>query len=360
MYMNNNYLILVIIIIILICIYCGYINSKSENKCTSDNTYYLRLVKDFNLERNYCDKNVTRIAFGSCNFQYIEPTILKYIVAFDPDLWIWLGDLLYLDKKYNNDNIENVTPQIIWQQYAILKNNQFLKEFKMYKIPTIGIWDDHDYYRDNAGYDIDESIYRMSKSCFLNFMGVKPNDIRYKRRGIYTTYTLKSKCKKYSAKIFLLDVRTFRTRMDILGRDQWNWLADELKKSCADINIIASGSQILASKRGSSWNGTVSRHKIINMLKCIKKYNTIFISGDMHYSSIFSYDNFIDVSASSLSAPLKKPKYKDPGLVGYNLVSHNFGFIQIEWSEDGKHKILTGFIDDKNKPHNVIQLIGYK
>ncbi len=187
------------------------------------------------------------------------------------------------------------------------------------------------------------------------------NDIRYKRDGIYTSYILRSKCKKYSIKIFLLDIRTFRTSMDLLGKDQWEWLEKELKKSCATINIIASGSQILANRKGEeSWKGSACRHKIINMLKCLKKYNTIFISGDPHYSSIISYDGFIDVTSSSISADINKPAYEDPGLIGNYLVKNNFGFIDIEWSKDGNHKILVGFIDDENKSHNVVQLISHK
>lgn len=331
---------------------------RKKPVCHNREIFYFRFVKDFNLERDY-NQNITRIAFGSCNYQYKEAEIFKQIVSFEPDLWIWLGDMMYIDQGEVYEETEEITQKTLKQQYNILEKNKAITEFRMYDIPTTGVWDDHDYYKDNAGCDADPSITKLSKKYFLDFLNVSKKDIRYKRKGNYSSYELKSPCKKYSVKIFLLDVRSFRTSMDILGRKQWKWLVNGLKKSCADINILASGSQILSNRSNNeSWNGAVSRHKIVNMLKSIKKFNTIFISGDPHYSSIVNYDGFIDVTSSSLSSGLREPEHLDPGLIGYSLSRHNFGFIHIEWSENRKHNIVVGFVDDSNRSHNVIQLVG--
>ncbi len=39
------------------------------------------------------------MAFGSCNKQYLKNDLWDDIIAQDPDVWIWGGDIVYADTK---------------------------------------------------------------------------------------------------------------------------------------------------------------------------------------------------------------------------------------------------------------------
>lgn len=88
------------------------------------------------------DTTVTRIAFGSCLRNHSGGPILDHVVAFEPDLFIWLGDNVYID---TNDDLDRFS-----QRYDALGRNprfQALCE----TCTNLAIWDDHDYGNDNVG-----------------------------------------------------------------------------------------------------------------------------------------------------------------------------------------------------------------
>ena len=64
-----------------------------------------------------------------------------WINANNPDLWIWMGDIIYMD----SDSME-----ITRKAYDIQKNNAdylILRD----SAEIIGIWDDHDYGMNDGG-----------------------------------------------------------------------------------------------------------------------------------------------------------------------------------------------------------------
>ena len=50
---------------------------------------------------------ITKIAFGSCNFQWSKQRMWKPIMENKPQLWIWLGDNIY-SETYNMDEMERM------------------------------------------------------------------------------------------------------------------------------------------------------------------------------------------------------------------------------------------------------------
>ena len=81
------------------------------------------------------------IAFGSCNKQYEQQPLWDDIVKQQPDLFIWGGDNIYSD----TDDMSKM--QADYQQQ---KNNPDYRKL-LTSTPVIGVWDDHDYGKNDAG-----------------------------------------------------------------------------------------------------------------------------------------------------------------------------------------------------------------
>ena len=87
-----------------------------------------------NTARKLDTKNTLQtIAFGSCNNQGKSQEMWKHVVKNKPDLWIWLGDIIYADTK---------NMQVMADKYSSLKNNMDYRRLLACS-PVIGIWDDH-------------------------------------------------------------------------------------------------------------------------------------------------------------------------------------------------------------------------
>ena len=95
---------------------------------------------------------VSRIAFGSCGHQDHDQPVLNTVVSKKPDLFIYLGDNIYGDTK---------DMEVLKAKYNKLGSK---KEFQNLRanIPTLSVWDDHDYGWNDAGkeYEIQRAIQR--------------------------------------------------------------------------------------------------------------------------------------------------------------------------------------------------------
>ena len=116
-----------------------------------------------------------RIAFGSCAHSYDTLKIFDAINAQEPEVWIWLGDIVYgdtHDMKVMREKYE--------RQKAKPEYQQLLKQSKV-----IGIWDDHDYGVNDGG-----KYYSMrdeSKEELMRFLDVEENDPVRSREGAYAS-----------------------------------------------------------------------------------------------------------------------------------------------------------------------------
>src|SRR5262249_17914621 len=127
---------------------------------------------------------------------------------------------------------------------------------------------------------------------------------------------------------------------------QWQWLKQQLFDSDADVNLIGSGIQVIASEHPyEKWaNFPQSRQRLFDLVAKSGARNVIFLSGDRHLGEI-----------SRLSdAPFRQPVYditssgmthhaKDNFLhsfthetnryrCGQNFVDLNFGLIEFDWN----------------------------
>mmetsp|Transcript_11193 Transcript_11193/g.17983 ORF Transcript_11193/g.17983 Transcript_11193/m.17983 type:complete len:470 (-) Transcript_11193:95-1504(-) len=256
----------------------------------------------------------TRIAFGSCVFPGLDQSIFEHVVARNPDLFIFSGDITYLDSP----NWSMDDKLILWKdafagnsvyksaptsQYDAIWSNTFADSVHFQQLtqqcPIIGILDDHDYGNNNC--DVNNPNKDEAKRAFLEFFNVPKNDVRYKRGGLYLHYPLNVTFNTHVHKtvdIILLDIRYFafknETFDDILGEAQWNWLEDTLtNKLHHNLLLIVSPIPFLPSKRGhigEQWySGYPQSHqRLLSLLLPLFVQNEyiIFVTGDHHWAEI--------------------------------------------------------------------------
>lgn len=315
--------------------------------------------------------NMSTIAFGSCNDQARSQDMWQYVVANNPNLWIWLGDNIYADtedmavmtKKYNR--------QLSDKGYQSLMNT----------CPVIGIWDDHDYGINDAGIEYSKKV--ESKKLMLDFLGVPQNaEVRTNREGAYQSYVYGSKGKE--VKVILLDARYFRSPLtpddqegrrykaneegtgDVLGDEQWVWLEKELMESTAQVHIIGSGIQFIPEDHGwEKWaNFPKERKRFFDLLAKTKPKNPLLISGDRHIAELSKYQptglNYpvYEMTASGLTHVwgIRRAEYNQHR-VGEIVYDRNFALLHIDWSE--KNPKLTVEVKGLNNQSFLKKTLDY-
>ena len=289
------------------------------------------------------EKTLQTIAFGSCNNQSKSQEMWKYVVKNKPDLWIWLGDIIYADTK---------NMQVMADKYSFVKNNIDYRRL-LACTPVIGIWDDHDFGWNDAGKEY--PMKKESKRLMLDFLDVPKNASVRNREGAYQSFTFGKEGKKI--KIILLDARYFRDKVtrtkgynkkylantegDILGEKQWTWLEKELTNSDAQINIIGSGIQMLPSEhRFEKWaNFPAARKKLIQLLQKTQPAMPILISGDRHMAEVSKVKiskieaPIYEVTSSGLTHSWKEKREEiNQYRVGELVIEKNFAVLKIDWS----------------------------
>ncbi len=253
------------------------------------------------------------IAFGSCNNQVLPNVLWNEILKNKPDVWIWGGDVIYT-------TAEDIA--VMQKDYQKQKRNPEYADF-IKNVEVIGTWDDHDYGLNDGGKE--NSKKAEAQTLFLDFIDTDKTDKKRAQEGVYFAkdYAIDNKI----IKIIILDTRYFRTALtpddlsrkrykpnaygegSMLGKVQWEWLANELQNSKASFNIIVSSIQFLSSEHGyESWgNMPHERDKLVNLIKSTKAKNTIILSGDRHLSEFSKKEEnglaypLIDFTSSGLT-----------------------------------------------------------
>lgn len=283
----------------------------------------------------YGQKAIERIAFGSCSFQFAKQKIWKSVVTKDPQLWIWLGDIIYSDVGGFGKSFAEK-----YAQADANKNYQLLKQ----TCPIIGTWDDHDYGGNNTLGDFVGK--KESKQVFLDFFNAPADDPRRTQEGVYISYTYGEGQQK--VKVILLDTRYScqhpSTEADMLGEAQWKWLEEELKKSDAKINLIGSSIQFIADVPCfENWDKfPKSQKRMLDIIGENKIKGVVFLSGDVHFAetSKRKYEQvdypIYDFTSSGLTHGNNvQGLNKNPYRVGKSRYGrHNFGFIDLDWENN--------------------------
>ena len=281
------------------------------------------------------DSALERIAFGSCNHEYKPQPLWNAIRQCNPNLWIWLGDIVYGKASDLPD---------LSRRYDIEKNNSDYKSLRE-QCRVLGIWDDNDYGIEDGGKENRNKV--ECQRLLLDFLDEPADSPRRKQSGVYAAYAFGPAGKR--VKIILLDGRYERDapgrRADMLGEEQWRWLEAELTNSDADVHLIGSGIQVIATDHPfEKWaNFPESRRRLFELVAKTRAHNVIFLSGDRHLGEISRLNDpqvgqpIYDITSSGMTHHAKDTFFHsfthetNQFRRGKNFVDLNFGLIEFDW-----------------------------
>ena len=305
-------------------------------------------------------KALSRIAFGSCAKQSKDQPIWDAILAAKPDLFIFLGDNVYLDTR---------DPEEMRAKYAQLAQKPGFQKLRE-TTPILAVWDDHDFGENDAGGEY--PMKEEARKIFCDFWGEAAASPRRSRDGIYSAYLFGPVGKRIQ--IILPDLRFNRSEIlhldlggksyraweqelaaagrpvpgpyarnpelkaSMLGEDQWCWLEAQLRLP-ADIRILASSLQVLADFPGwEAWINYAQDHqRLIETIRKTKAHGLICISGDTHYGEVSRLDANVpyplwDFTSSGLTE-VWHVLPPNALRVGEAYRARNFGLIDIAWNK---------------------------
>lgn len=295
------------------------------------------------------------VAFGSCDNEKLPNKLWDDVLAQKPSVWIWGGDNVYAD----TENMEKMA-----EAYQTQKQDSLY--LKLSRQATImGIWDDHDYGKNDAG--VEWQMKNQAKQLLYNFLDIPTNSPLRKRAGTYQSYTMEGLGGK--VKFILLDTRYFRDSLEkspikgrrydptkdttktLLGNAQWEWLEKELNHSDADFNVLVTSIQFLSRQHGFETWGNFP-HETERMEKLIAKSGAkgvFFVSGDRHIAEwsrkeidALSYP-LVDFTSSGLTHVYEAFKGEENEYrVGKVTNKVNFGLLRFDFIEKKVHFELWG------------------
>lgn len=297
------------------------------------------------------NESVSRIAFGSCSHQNKPQPIWQSVLTSAPDLFVFVGDNVYAD----TDSADELA-----FAYRRLNKKPGVQQLRR-TIPVVATWDDHDYGQNDIGREYIGK--QASRRIMLDFWGAS-NDSRRRDQpgGIYTQYRFGEAGKR--VQLLLLDARWNRTALasmteaewraqrdpldmgpyspvtnadaTLLGDDQWRWLEAALQEP-AEIRIIATPIQALAEFTGwESWaNFPKDRARLLSLISQ-SSGNTVFISGDTHWSELSRVElgddrSLWEITSSGLTEEWKAVS-PNTHRIGDAYASANFGLLTIDWT----------------------------
>lgn len=298
------------------------------------------------------------LLFGSCLHQDKPQPIWEAINQQPADVFMLLGDNIYGDTEDMDELVAKYNKQKSKKGYQILRENT----------QVIGIWDDHDFGENDAGAEYPKKA--ESKKALLAFFDEPKGSEREKRTdGAYTSYIFGEA--PHRVQVILLDLRWNRTPLKsvnrlqyslnkapknlgpylpiedtsatMLGEQQWQWLAQQLREP-AEVRIVGSSIQLLSEFTGwESWaNFPHERTRILTMLDTLNIDNLVFASGDTHWGEL-SMDTtpagrpVWELTSSGLTEnwhQISPNKHR----FGAAFSNANFGHINIQWPNEAQSK----------------------
>ncbi len=291
---------------------------------------------------------LTRVALGSCAKQDDPQPIWDRIIAWRPELFLFLGDTVYAD---TDDEAEMLAA------YAALSAQPGWQRMRT-TCPIVATWDDHEYGENDA--DGTFPFKETAERLFLDFFEVPPDDPRRGRPGVYEAWTFGPPGR--AVQVILLDLRFFRSPFGrrartaaeeeagigpwgasddpaatMLGDAQWRWLEDRLREP-ADVRIIGSSVQVIASEHGwESWGHLpTERRRLFDLIGATGADGVVLVSGDTHWGAISRTDEgpypLWELTASALNQSWPQAvNMPNPRRLDGPYPDENFGTIEVDW-----------------------------
>ncbi|MBA4149973.1 MAG: alkaline phosphatase family protein [Verrucomicrobia bacterium] len=288
---------------------------------------------------------ISRIGFGSCAKEDRPQPIWNHVNASNPDLFLLIGDNIYGDTK---------DMDVMRKKYAQFDS---IPEFAQLRktVPVLGTWDDHDYGQNDAGNGY--PMKKESQQVFLDFFRVPKDSPRREQEGVYHSEIFGPEGKR--VQVILLDTRYFRSplksadnsgkpyvanddpRATILGKKQWSWFEEQLRKP-AELRLVVSSIQVVSEDHGSEkWmNFPSERERLFQLIAKTKAAGIVFLSGDRHFAEISMMNAKVgypiyDFTSSGLNQAAKqwRPFQTNHHRVAGMNFDDNFGLITIDWEK---------------------------
>jgi alkaline phosphatase D len=299
------------------------------------------------------------VVFGSCTYvndtEFDRPgkaygqsdSIFNVISELHPNAMIWGGDNIYL-REGDFETQANMEARYI-------KARQIPSIQKLLSTcPQYAIWDDHDF-----GPNDSHSSFQYKKESLAAFKEMWGNSNYGFSNNENNCIT--GKVTLNDVDLYLLDNRSFRIppgtvgiTPQMLGKEQINWLIQDLKSSKATFKLVAVGSQILSSVADfeNYANYQEEREYLLKEIAENNIKNVIFLSGDRHFAELseMTLSNNIRV-LDITSSPLTSKPYANSKEINSNRVEGTFlgeqNFAHISFSGTSKERTIN--IDLVNK-----------
>lgn len=251
-----------------------------------DINYVMQVVNELGVvidERGFksldTKKANARVALLSCMSDQLASNIDEMWTAVEkskPDHILLLGDNIYGD-------IAGVIhgPGFLWQRYMDARRR--LPFYHWYDlVPSIAIWDDHDFGKNNVLY----YKYRDQSLASFNAFYAQENVAGYFEtgNGVSSSFEL------FGHRFIMLDGRYYRVSGAILGEAQLDWMKTKIETAGKPL-FITMGSQIFGGYKTDNWSLEGAAHgDFTAMIESLKKADqpTYFGSGDVHFSEVMS------------------------------------------------------------------------
>lgn len=281
------------------------------------------------------EAGVYRIALGSCAKtvpdRHPEQRIFAAIDQANPDLMLMLGDNVYLDALSNGDASDlgamrsfyrdSIARQGSWgpRYYPPLSvydpedpsvRPSYTERARWWgsfgrdaradlfaSTPVLAIWDDHDFYYNNADSFYDDRRERKpwTFEVLKLFNEYWPNPPGGQSDSLSTQMGIYFKQSWGDIDIFGLDTRFHRdaTREVMLGRAQMDWIKRELSASQATFKFILSGSIFGGpSDDREKWpHFEADRAELFNYIWNSNIEGVVLMSGDVHFSGVLTHQS---------------------------------------------------------------------
>jgi alkaline phosphatase D len=287
---------------------------------------------------------VQTIAFGSCNNLDKPQDLWKSVLANEPDVWVWLGDIVYADTYDAAELTAELNKLKKEPDYAALCK----------KATMVGIYDDHDFGKNDCGKGHPNK--GKVKSALLDFFDIPTTSPIRRRPGAFQSYTFGGP--KERTKIMILDTRFFRDTLleteatggkkfeinetgTMLGDIQWTWLEKELEQSDAQLNILCSSVQVISGDHGyDTWgNFPKERRRLLGLIDRVKPKNLVVLSGDRHMAEVSKMKlpnlpyALYDFTSSGMTHIRSSDTEVNKFRFGDMILQRNFGVLKIDWSK---------------------------
>ncbi len=292
------------------------------------------------------------IAFGSCAYvndtEFDRPgkpygqsdSIFNVISAMKPSAMIWGGDNIYL-REGDFETQANMEARYI-------KARQVPSIQKLLSTcPQYAVWDDHDF-----GPNDSHSSFQYKKESLAAFKEMWGNSNYGFPENDNNCIT--GKVSINDVDLYLMDNRSFRIppgtegiTPQMLGKEQINWLIQDLKSSKASFKLVAIGSQVLSSVADfeNYANYKEEREYLLQLLSTNNIKNVVFLTGDRHFTELSEVKlnniRIIDLTAS----PLTSKPYSNSKEVNSNRVEGTFvgeqNFAQITFTGSAKERMIN-------------------